>query len=82
MTPGGIAGDSAANGLMVNIETPPRGDSKSAAPRCTAQKGLCRYRESECLSKRIAARSPSTQVQGAASPATVPGIDQPGLAAL
>jgi hypothetical protein len=35
MTPGGISDESATNGLMANIKTPPRGDSKSA-PRFAA----------------------------------------------
>ena len=38
------------------------------------KKGLCGYRASECVSKRIAARSPSTQVAGAERPAIVPGL--------
>src|SRR5437762_11595470 len=74
MTAGETKSDSAANGLMANIKTLLSVDSKSATGELRPKKELCGYRESECLSKCIAARSPSTQVAGAARPATVPGF--------
>src|SRR5437764_7564205 len=74
MTAGAIDAESPANGLVANIETPPRGRFYGRPREALPKKGLCGYRGSVCRSKRMASRSPRIQVAGAARPATVPGF--------